>query len=142
MIDNWKPNILGEVGELREAASGRSVKVLSSQPSVMIYTGNWLAGGCPETKTGGRYADYDGVAIECQNYPRRREPPRIPLAAAAEARRTLLSEDRVPLRNVLKKSGGPEGPPLRFFFRLRNELRGPCQCSVNVGADILPPSRE
>ena len=47
--------------------------------------------------------------------PRRREPPRIPLAAA-EARRTLLSEDRVPLRNVLKKSGGPEGPPLRFYF--------------------------
>ncbi len=35
----------------------------------MVYTGNWLAGGCPETKTGGRYDDYDGVAIECQNYP-------------------------------------------------------------------------
>lgn len=35
----------------------------------MVYTGNWLAGGCPETKTGGRYNDYDGVAIECQNYP-------------------------------------------------------------------------
>ena len=47
----------------------RCVKVLSSQPSVMVYTGNWLAGGCPETKTGGRYDDYDGVAIECQNYP-------------------------------------------------------------------------
>ena len=47
----------------------RSVTVLSSQPSVMVYTGNWLAGGCPETKTGGRYDDYDGVAIECQNYP-------------------------------------------------------------------------
>ena len=34
-----------------------------------MYTGNWLAGGCPETKSGGRYADYDGVAIECQAYP-------------------------------------------------------------------------
>ena len=69
VIDGWQPNILGEVGELREKSSGRCVKVLSSQPSVMIYTGNWLAGGCPETKTGGRYDDYDGVAIECQNYP-------------------------------------------------------------------------
>ena len=78
VIDNWKPNILGEVGELREAASGRSVKVLSSQPSVMIYTGNWLAGGCPETKTGGRYADYDGVAIECQNYPDAVNHPEFP----------------------------------------------------------------
>ena len=69
VIDGWQPNILGEVGELREKSSGRCVKVLSSQPSVMVYTGNWLAGGCPETKTGGRYDDYDGVAIECQNYP-------------------------------------------------------------------------
>ena len=69
VIDGWQPNILGEVGELREKGSGRGVKILSSQPSVMVYTGNWLAGGCPETKSGGRYADYDGVAMECQNYP-------------------------------------------------------------------------
>ena len=69
VVDGWKPNILGEVGTLREPRSGRSVTVLSSQPSVMIYTGNWLAGGCPETKSGGRYADYDGVAMECQNFP-------------------------------------------------------------------------
>lgn len=69
IIDGWKPAILGEVGVLREPKSGRTVEVLSSQPSVMIYTGNWLSGGCPETKSGGRYADYDGVAIECQNYP-------------------------------------------------------------------------
>ena len=61
VVDGWKPNILGEVGTLREPRSGRSVTVLSSQPSVMIYTGNWLAGGCPETKSGGRYNDYDGV---------------------------------------------------------------------------------
>ena len=66
------------LGELREAASGRSVKVLSSQPSVMIYTGNWLAGGCPETKSGGRYNDYDGVAIECQNYPDAVNHPEFP----------------------------------------------------------------
>jgi aldose 1-epimerase len=34
VIDGWQPNILGEVGELREKSSGRCVKVLSSQPSV------------------------------------------------------------------------------------------------------------
>lgn len=67
-IDGWQKNILGEVGALRSQHSGRIVKVLSSQPSVMIYTGNWLEGS-PETKSGKRYADYDGVAIECQNYP-------------------------------------------------------------------------
>lgn len=69
VIDGWQPDILGEVGTLRDPLSGRKVDILSSQPSVMVYTGNWLAGGCPETKSGGRYADYAGVAIECQNFP-------------------------------------------------------------------------
>ena len=78
VIDGWKPNILGEVGCLREQTSGRCVTVLSSQPSVMIYTGNWLAGGCPETKSGGRYNNYDGVAIECQNYPDAVNHPEFP----------------------------------------------------------------
>lgn len=68
-IDGWRPGILAEAGELRDPKSGRRVTVLTSQPSVMVYTGNWLAGGCPETKSGGRYADYAGVALECQNYP-------------------------------------------------------------------------
>lgn len=77
-IDGWKPNILGEVGELRDPKSGRKVEVLSSQPSVMIYTGNWLSGGCPETKSGKRYADYDGVAMECQNYPDAVNHPEFP----------------------------------------------------------------
>lgn len=77
-IDGWKPNILGEVGELRDPKSGRTVRILSSQPSVMIYTGNWLAGGCPETKSGGRYADHDGVAIECQNFPDAVNRPEFP----------------------------------------------------------------
>ncbi len=69
LIDGWQPNILGEVGTLRDPQSGRTVQILSSQPSVMIYTGNWLGGGGAETKSGSRYADYAGIAIECQNYP-------------------------------------------------------------------------
>ena len=78
VIDGWKPGILGEVGTLREPKSGRTVTVLTSQPSVMIYTGNWLAGGCPETKSGGRYDDYAGVAMECQNYPDAVNHPEFP----------------------------------------------------------------
>ena len=77
-IDGWKPNILAEAGTLREKNSGRTVTVLTSQPSVMVYTGNWLSGGCPETKSGGRYADYAGVAIECQNYPDAVNHPEFP----------------------------------------------------------------
>ena len=69
VLDDWKPNILQKVAELREKSTGRKVTVLSSQAGAMVYTGNWLSGGCPITKSGGRYADYAGVAIECQNYP-------------------------------------------------------------------------
>ena len=76
-IDGWKPGILGEVGTLRDPKSGRCVEVLSSQPSVMIYTGNWLSGS-PQTKSGGRYADYAGVAIECQNFPDAVNRPEFP----------------------------------------------------------------
>lgn len=69
VLDNWKPNILSEIGELRDPKSGRKVTVLTSQPGAMVYTGNWLEGGCPITKSGERYADYAGVAIECQTHP-------------------------------------------------------------------------
>lgn len=67
-VDGWQKNILGEVGELRCEATGRKVTVLSSQPAVVLYTGNWLAGGCPKTKSDKYYDDYAGVAIECQAY--------------------------------------------------------------------------
>ena len=77
-VDGWKPGILGEVGCLRDPKSGRQVEVLSSQPSAMIYTGNWLAAGCPERKSGGRYDDHAGVAIECQNFPDAVNRPEFP----------------------------------------------------------------
>ena len=68
VVDGWKKNILGRVGCLSCEASGRKVEVLSSQPGVQVYTGNWLQ-GTPTTKSGGRYRDHDGVAIECQAGP-------------------------------------------------------------------------
>ena len=77
-LDGWKPSILSEAGCLRDPASGRQVEVLTSQPSVMIYTGNWLAGSSAETKSGGRYDDYAGVAIECQNFPDAVNRPEFP----------------------------------------------------------------
>ncbi len=40
----------------------------SDQPGVQVYTGNWLAGS-PLNKAGRPYEDYDGVAIECQDFP-------------------------------------------------------------------------
>ncbi|MDE7077798.1 MAG: galactose-1-epimerase, partial [Alistipes sp.] len=77
-IDGWRPGILGEVGCLRDPKSGRQVEILSSQPSVMLYTGNWLAGSGGQTKSGGRYDDYAGVAVECQNFPDAVNRPEFP----------------------------------------------------------------
>ena len=78
VLDGWKPNILSEVGELRCEATGRKVEILSSQAGAMVYTGNWLEGGCPITKSGSRYKDYAGVAIECQGYPNAVNEPSFP----------------------------------------------------------------
>ncbi len=77
-LDNWRPGVLQQAALLCEPRSGRCVEVLTSQPGLMLYTGNRLAVGCPETLSGGRYADYGGVALECQNYPDAINRPEFP----------------------------------------------------------------
>ena len=68
VIDGAEPGQLQFCGELYAPESGRTLNVFTTQPGVQVYTGNWLA-GCPAGKDGHVYNDYDGVAIECQNYP-------------------------------------------------------------------------
>ena len=61
------PGQLGEAAQLWADKSGRHLTILTTQPAVQVYTGNWLK-GCPMGKTRA-YEDYDGVAIECQHAP-------------------------------------------------------------------------
>ena len=68
VIDGAEPGQLQACAELYAPESGRLLEVFTTQPGVQIYTGNWLA-GCPVAKCGRSYNDYDGVAIECQNFP-------------------------------------------------------------------------
>ena len=68
LVDGAMPGQLSTVADLWAARSGRHVEILSTQPAVQVYTGNWLK-GCPTGKTGKEYEDYDGVAIECQHTP-------------------------------------------------------------------------
>lgn len=77
-LDGWQSGILAEAGELRDPLTGRTLTVLTSQPGVQVYTGNRLAGGCPETKSGGRYADHAGVTLACQHYPDAVNHPEFP----------------------------------------------------------------
>lgn len=68
VIDGAAPGVIQSAAELYAPESGRVLEVLTTQPGVQVYTGNWLA-GCPVAKCGRSYNDYEGVAIECQNYP-------------------------------------------------------------------------
>ena len=74
-----------ETGQIQEAAylyapeSGRTLTMYTTQPGVQVYTGNWLS-GCPAGKNGHTYEDYEGVAIECQNYPDAPNQPDYPSA--------------------------------------------------------------
>ena len=77
VVDGWKRNILGKVGCLMSEKSGRKVEILSSQPGVQIYTGNWLQ-DAPANKEGKRFHDHDGVAIECQAWPDSPNHPDFP----------------------------------------------------------------
>lgn len=78
VMDGWQKNILSPLGTLYSKKSGRKVDILTSQPGCMVYTGNYLASGCPVTKSGTRYEDYSGVAIECQGYPDAVNHPQFP----------------------------------------------------------------
>ena len=66
--DEWRKGELQEIGVLRDKRSGRAIRFLSTQAGCMVYTGNKLSVNCPDTLSGGRYANYAGVAIECQGF--------------------------------------------------------------------------
>ena len=68
VIDGYEDGDLHLAAVLCDKESGRMVEVSTDQPAVQVYTGNWL-GGCPVSKSGKQYQDYDGVAIECQGMP-------------------------------------------------------------------------
>lgn len=61
---------------LEAARSGRVIEILTDQPALQLYTGNWLTGS-PKGKHGD-YSDYDAVAIECQDYPDAPNHPSFP----------------------------------------------------------------
>ena len=68
VIDEYTPGSKQIVAVLSDPVSGRTLEVSTDMPGVQVYTGCWLAGS-PLNKAGRSYDDYDGVAIECQNFP-------------------------------------------------------------------------
>lgn len=77
VIDGYEPGQIQNAAELFSPESGICLEVLTTQPGVQIYTGNWLEGS-PLGKKGVVYKDYDAVAIECQHFPDSPNKPDYP----------------------------------------------------------------
>ena len=66
---------LRKVAELKDAESGRVMKVLTTEPGVQIYSGQGLK---LVGKNGLSYGAYAGVALETQHYPDSPNQPHFP----------------------------------------------------------------
>ena len=77
VVDNWQKGVVRPVAVLSEASTGRKLTVCTDAPGIQVYTGNWLS-GCPASKSGKAYQDYDGVALECQYFPDAPNRPDFP----------------------------------------------------------------
>ncbi len=73
----------GEPGELRpaarvvEATAGRTMEVLTTEPGVQLYTGNFLDGSLTG-KGGAPYGRRSGFCLETQHYPDSPNKPQFP----------------------------------------------------------------
>lgn len=77
LVDGYQEGVIQSAALLSAPVSGRTLEVLTTQPGIQIYTGNWLAGS-PEGKSGRSYEDYDGIALECQHFPDSPNKPDYP----------------------------------------------------------------
>ena len=77
-LQGWEPGLVVENGvEIVSRRSGRTVRISGNQPGVQIYTGNWLSGS-PQNCSGRSYEDYEGVAVEMQDFPDAVNKPMFP----------------------------------------------------------------
>jgi aldose 1-epimerase len=69
VVRDWKPDGgLRSVALLRDPASGRSMEILTDQPGIQVYTGNYLDGSV-SGKGGTAYAKQAAICLETQKYP-------------------------------------------------------------------------
>jgi aldose 1-epimerase len=66
-VIDGKPGDLRPCAEVYEAASGRTMKLSTTQPGVQFYTGNFLAGN--SGKLGSVYNRNYGFCLETQHFP-------------------------------------------------------------------------
>lgn len=94
VIDGYEDGTLKEAAELADPVRGRRLTLLTDQPGIQVYSGNWLAGS-PANRAGCSYEDYDGIALEAQGWP---DAPNRPDFPSQELRPENLYRRRIVFR--------------------------------------------
>ena len=78
---NWvlrgQPGVLRPAAQVVDPASGRVLKVLTTEPGIQFYTGNFLDGQLVG-KTGAKYVKRSGFCLETQHFPDSPNHPSFP----------------------------------------------------------------
>ncbi len=77
VLEKDQPHSLGLAASVHEPTTGRTLKMLTTEPGVQFYTGNFLDGSI--TGRGGRvYHKHAGFCLEAQHYPDSPNHPKFP----------------------------------------------------------------
>lgn len=76
VINHAKPGDLTLAATVTDPASGRIMDVLTTQPAIQLYTGNFLDGSV--TGNGGTYLKHYGFCLETQHFPDSVNHPNFP----------------------------------------------------------------
>lgn len=71
------PGLLKSAATVRDQRSGRQLEVLTTQPGLQLYSGNFLDGS-DIGKGGCKYARHAGLCLETQHFPDSPNQPRFP----------------------------------------------------------------
>ena len=77
-ILNRSGNGLQTAGTAYEPTSGRFMEVLTTEPGIQFYSGNFLDGTLRFTKKGQRYVQHGALCLETQHYPDSPNRPAFP----------------------------------------------------------------
>jgi len=77
-ILNKKGNEIQEAATVYDPGSGRYMEVLTTQPGIQFYSGNFLNGDLQLTKEGQIYIPHSGLCLETQHYPDSPNEPSFP----------------------------------------------------------------
>ncbi|MFI5130006.1 MAG: aldose epimerase family protein [Chitinophagales bacterium] len=75
---NKKGNALENVATLYEPNSGRIMDVLTTEPGIQFYSGNFLNGTLTNTKNGQKYIKHAALCLETQHFPDSPNKPTFP----------------------------------------------------------------